>query len=351
MRTRIVLAALLFSPVLAQAQGGVTLYGVFDAYAGSARSTANGDAARSNAVINSGGLTTSYWGIKGSEKLDGGLSAVFAVEGFFRGDTGESGRRPNDPLFARSAFVGLQGAFGRLTVGRQTTLLYASAGKFNPFGTSTPFSPTVMQLYRPLGSIYASAPLAGDTKWSNTVRYSAPLVAGVHADAMYQASETSGANGGHNRGYAASLARAFGKLQAGAAYQRLNLQTAGDGHEQQAWNASVAYAVHGIKPYLQWYRIRDRFNDTVRDLRHNIVVAGASVGWLGGRVLAAYGHTATSYGNPALAAARRNTWSLGYDYPLSRRTDVYAALKRDRAHRGALHNSDELLGVGMRHAF
>jgi predicted porin len=348
MRTTALLAALCCCPALASADTGASasVYGLIDAYGASARTSVNGVSQGRSTLVQSGGMTTSFWGIKGSEQLGGGTSVVFALESFFRGDTGEQGRNGTDSLFARNAYVGLDGRYGRLTVGRQSSLLYIAAGAFNPFGTSTPFSPTIMQVYRPFGTIYASAPLAGDTAWSNAVRYSAPEVGGLRADLMVEASEgSSGADRKRNRASAGTLTYLRGKLGMVAGYQRMHLDQNADGHVQDALHVGASYDAGVIKPFLQWYRIRDRF-DALPNGRHRIGLAGATVPVPGGSVLASYGRTLTDgSGRPD---ARRESWALAYDYVLSKRSDVYASVKRDRVEPS---RTEDLLGLGIRHKF
>ena len=86
----------------AHAQSNVRLYGLTDMWVGQVKNSALG----TQMVANSGGMTTSYWGMGGTEDLGGGLKAVFALEGFIRTDEGNSGRFNGDPMFARSAYIG-----------------------------------------------------------------------------------------------------------------------------------------------------------------------------------------------------------------------------------------------------
>jgi predicted porin len=44
----------------------------------------------------------------------------------------------------------------------------------------------------------------------------------------------------------------------------------------------------------------------------------------------------------------RNTWAISYDYPLSKRTDVYAAVLSDRASR---MSTGTTIGGGLRTQF
>ncbi|WP_197322730.1 porin, partial [Ralstonia solanacearum] len=68
----------------AHAQSSVTLYGQVDAWVGAQKGF---DSSRAG-VVNPGGMSTSYWGLKGSEDLGNGLKSLFALEAFFRPDTG-----------------------------------------------------------------------------------------------------------------------------------------------------------------------------------------------------------------------------------------------------------------------
>ncbi|MFT7940670.1 porin, partial [Salmonella enterica] len=69
-------------------------------------------------VVGSGGMTTSWWGMKGQEDLCGGLKVDFQLTAFMRVDTGSPGRFDGDPYFSRDANVGLSGGFGTVRLGR-----------------------------------------------------------------------------------------------------------------------------------------------------------------------------------------------------------------------------------------
>lgn len=349
MRTRIVVAALSFGPALVWAQTNVGIHGLVDAYAGSSRSGGQGG----SGVIESGGMSPSFLGIHGSEGLGHDLRAVFALEGYFRANTGQQGRTDNDPLFSKDAYAGLAGSFGWLTLGRQTALLYTGGSLFNPFGNSTVFSPALLQLYQSLGDIYPTSPLAGDISWSNTVRYSAPAYRGLSADLMVQVPDqsSSASRNSRNRSLAATLRYQFRKLDTTVGYQHVNLEADADGHKQEAGNVGVAYNFGPVKPFVQFYRIWDRFNAGASNDRHDIWVVGASLPLRVGSLLAGYGRTTTRYNLPGQGNARRTTWSLGYDLPLSSRTDVYAVARRDVAKRDLLRANDEVAAVGIRLQF
>ncbi|MFM2449944.1 MAG: hypothetical protein RIS44_2394, partial [Pseudomonadota bacterium] len=88
-----------------QAQSSVTVFGLVDASIG--RFQLPGGA--SITAVESGKMTTNNWGMRGTEDLGGGLKASFSLDGFFRADVGAQGRFNGDPMFTRSAWVGLIG--------------------------------------------------------------------------------------------------------------------------------------------------------------------------------------------------------------------------------------------------
>jgi predicted porin len=67
-------------------------------------------------------------GVKGKYHLDGGLTAIYKLEWQVNVDDDSK-----DSLTARNQWVGVQGGFGELTVGRSDTPLKVSQGKFDLF--------------------------------------------------------------------------------------------------------------------------------------------------------------------------------------------------------------------------
>ena len=76
--------------------------------------------------------STSRWGIRGVEDLGGGLRATFNLESGINADTGASANAVT--YFDRASTVGLAGAWGGVTLGRQNTILADSAGSVDPIG-------------------------------------------------------------------------------------------------------------------------------------------------------------------------------------------------------------------------
>ena len=104
----------LFAASAAHAQSSVQLYGQVDEWVGATKFP-DGDRAWN---VGGGGMSTSYFGMKGSEDLGGGYKTVFALEAFFRAQNGNYGRFQGDTFFARNSYVGIESPYGTFTAGR-----------------------------------------------------------------------------------------------------------------------------------------------------------------------------------------------------------------------------------------
>ena len=329
-------AALLALTALgAQAQSSVTMFGLIDLSIGSNKAPGG----TSQTGVDSGKMTTSYFGMRGSEDLGGGLSAVFRLEGFLLADTGASGRFPGDTLFSRTASVGLSSkTYGTLTLGRNTTPLFISTVSFNPFGDSYGYSPSTRHYF-------TSGTATGDSAWNNSALYSSPdfggfkfgLIGAVAAPNSSGAGSTNGSNWGANVGYAA------GPLSTALVYQSVKKDETRSvppavQADTRTWQLNGAYDFNVVKAFAQYGEVKNTtFTNTYR-----ISELGARVPVGAGAVLVAWGRVAPKTGDD------RNTVSLGYDYNLSKRTDVYAVAMRDKI--DGL-SSGQSYSVGIRHRF
>lgn len=125
-RTILSAAVLCVLATPAAAQSGVVAYGAIDL--GIARER---DAAGAVVGVNSGMMNGSRLGLKGSEDLGKGWSAIFTLENGFAADAGVLAQ--GGLLFGRQAFIGLAGKFGTLKMGRQQTPVYRNNDVFDPF--------------------------------------------------------------------------------------------------------------------------------------------------------------------------------------------------------------------------
>lgn len=164
------------------AQSSVTLYGLIDIginYVNSAQVGHNADgslAGRSLVSMSDGntrGLAGSRWGLKGSEDLGGGLSAIFTIENGFSLNSGTLGQGGAE--FGRQAFVGLSTSFGTVTAGRQ----YDTQADF-----ITPFSPS--QIVGISGALPGDIDGLGHTRrTNNAIKYLSTTYHGITFGGMY----------------------------------------------------------------------------------------------------------------------------------------------------------------------
>jgi predicted porin len=192
----------------AHAQSNVQVYGLIDA---GIESLNHANASQGSVVkVVSGGKNTSRWGLRGTEELGGGLKAVFGLEGGILLDTGNA----DGALFKRQAFVGLDGSFGRVVIGRSFTSTYDFVILFDPLG------------YAPNYSWATSSNATGPSKYGmttafdNLVKYS-----GSTGEFKYGATIGLGEQAGNaadSRKYALAGSWTHAGLGVMAAYEQVN---------------------------------------------------------------------------------------------------------------------------------
>lgn len=295
----------------AMAQSSATVYGLMDMSAGQFQTAGTDKVWRAE----SGNMTTSFLGFRGSEDLGGGIKAIFRIEHFLRLDAGGAGRFNGDAFWARNAVVGLEGNFGTTTLGRNTTPLFVSTLIFNPFGDSFGFSPSIRHYF--LGAV------GGDTGWNNSIRYGSPNFGGATFSFVGNLGE--GAGIGKNLG--ANVLYFAGPFAATLAWQNVKnsyvAPPAGfDG--QTAWQLGASYDLKVVKLFGQYGNVDTKATTKVDTKLYQF---GASVPIGLGSILASYGNATIEVGT---SETTRKTFSLGYDYYLSKNTDVYAVVMNDK---------------------
>ena len=320
----------------AMAQSNVQLMGLADAYVGSMKMA--GDATRAN-KMGTGGMTTSWFGMRGTEDLGGGLKANVAFTGFFRLDTGSQGRFNGDNLFSRDANVSLAGGFGTVMLGRGLAPNFLPTVLFNPLGDSFGFSPLIIHNNVNLGTRFARNN-PSDTGWSSEVLYSTPTMGGLRANVHYALTGVAG-----KKNIGGNLLYAAGPLGLTAYYERdqltnPNTSVFADGSTKTVWMLGGSYDAKIVKGFVTYGESKSNLATTPKQTTFSL---GASVPvGPNGKILAAYANSKPDNGN------RRQTTTVGYDHFLSKRTDVYAMLMNDRL---TTFSSGTSLALGVRHRF
>ncbi|HXH01751.1 MAG TPA: porin [Candidatus Competibacteraceae bacterium] len=227
-------------------------------------------------------------GVKGSEDLGGGLSAIYHYE--FGVDAADSGN-----IGGRLAYVGLRGGFGEFTIGRQWTPLNNALDS-----VTDDFNGTLS------GAAYNASGINGTGRVGNQLIYTTPDFAGFTAQVglVVDGSDTGPDNEDADIWMINGVYQ-NGGLFVGAGYQ------ADERAEQDTWGVGAGYDFDfGL--YLGGLYMSNE--DT--DVQSYDLLAKYT---FGGNVLrASWGRVDPDEGEEA------DTWIVGYQYNLSKRTRVWA---------------------------
>jgi len=348
------MASTLFVATAAHAQSSVTLFGLIDTgvvYQNNARVTPSSATSpgASSWSMQSGNVFTSRWGLRGTEDLGGGLSAIFWLENGFNVDTGAL--KNGGDLFGRQAWVGIRSTqYGSLTLGRQYDLLVDYVAPLSATGSG--FGGNLA------AHVYDNDNLNNDLRLNNSIKFSSVSYGGFKAGAMYAFSNQSG-NFSNNSAYSLGASYTYGPLNVAAAYLEINRTaqpdlanatgavSTGDGDQlttggrQQIYGAGAQYKFGKSSVGVVWtHSVTDNITGLFQD-------GSTSVGALGGTVMkfdnfeingryfvrsdlslgASYTYTTGEFAGASKgftsAAPHWNQVMAQADYLLSERTDIY----------------------------
>jgi predicted porin len=264
-KTLLALAALAAASA-SYAQSSVTLYGVVDVSLESVK----GD--KTVTRVSSNNLSTSRFGLKGTEDIGGGTKANFNLESGISVDTGAQGN--STKFWDRAAWVGLAGSFGDLRLGRIDSAIGDIAGNV-----------LSAQAYDDLVLVNTRAGASSKyRRVDNAITYFLPtVVPGLTASLQYStgtgtpvAGETAGSNEG--KAYGLSVKYAAGPLSAGIGYLNARDESAGTAVKDKA-NATLGYVGYdfGVAKVTAYYDAETR--PTVGDTTNNrrLTVLGTKV--------------------------------------------------------------------------
>ncbi len=326
----------------------VQLYGVVDT--GLRYTHFDGDAAAAgyDAVdkfeMKSGQQSGSRFGFKGTEDLGNGLTVGFILENQFNSDDGSLS--DSDHFFRREASLFLEGGFGKIAMGRIGSInngvsSWAQFGMLSAFGTSWDYSAQ-------MGTWAVGAGI-----WDNMIAYQTPTFAGFTVYAQYGMGSNNNENeSSSDRYYALGAKYAHGPLNLYLAVDSINYQTADltgvnaddiDDSLTVTFGGNYDFEVVKLFAGAQYYdeaKISTAFGLLDSADYNATTYAGKFKGWslgvsasipaAGGQVLVGAGYMDAEAADSQKAAKddELTRWvvSAGYDYPLSKRTNVYGIL-------------------------
>ncbi len=332
-KTLIALAALAATGAV-MAQSSVTLYGVVDV--GFASVNNSGAGSTDNTGLTSSNMTTNRLGFRGTEDLGGGLKAKFQIETSLAADAPAA-----SSIGDRGAWVGLEGGFGEVRLGREYSTTFWSGFLFSPFGTGGVgngfgFANRVVAH----GATGQANPI-----WnSNAITYSTPRMSGFQAHAQYAFDEVAAANNDAGRSAGVRLNYSAGPLMAELAYSKTEGgATLVDNPATTTVNEAISplfavgtsadhkSVVGGISYDFGVAKLMANFGQE----KANVTATGAYVGKatnfeIGAIAPVGPGRLRVSYNSTKIDAVVLATdpkitkFAVGYIYDLSKRTAVYA---------------------------
>ena len=307
--------------------------------------------------MGSGQSTGSRFGVKGTEEISEGLKVAFVLEHGFNFDDGSAG--DDDRMWNREASLQLiSDTYGTLALGRMGTIK-SDAGTFalfadrtNPFGTGWSNFPGV-----------GSGMFAGqDSRMDNMITYKSPTFAGTTVYAQY----SMGGNGDDEMTHRANRYAALG-----VDFVSGNLELVGvvdwtdeaygdipdyadsyvnkDREDQYTINLGGSYDFGVVKTYLSaeyfknandvagivsvvddaisndWTESKTDFSwgNYADQFKGYSVALGGNVPAFGGNFVMSVGYTDAEEENLNMDVTAYSA-TLGYTYPLSKRTNLYA---------------------------
>ncbi|VVE54896.1 porin [Pandoraea terrae] len=378
MRTTYLKATVIASCAIAShahAQSTVTLYGIVDT---GFMYIHNSGGQSTQLLMASGTESGSRWGLRGSEDLGSGLSAIYQIENGFSSTSGSLGQ--GGRMFGRQAYVGLSnaGSWGTVTLGRQ----------YDPLIDRV--QPVQGDNY--LGGFFSSP---GDidnadnsVRINNAIKWSSPNWSGLQLSAMYSSGGVAGAVGS-GQTYSGAAAYTNGPLAVAAGFFHVDngngslaqrAKTSADSLFNSSVNAayasarSVNIARAGGRYTLGDFTLGGYYSYS----QYNPDAASVftqSEKYHNGSVYAVWQATPsllTEIGYNYLrslgdSSAKYHQFSIGADYNLSKRTDVYTVASYGHATGqngagpaqavigsidvNAGKNSQAIVTVGLRHRF
>lgn len=368
----------------ASADTSVTLYGRVDGgieyqqFKGTDPSTGESYKGTKTGMAN-GIMGGNRWGLKGAEDLGDGLQAVFVLEsGFNLNDGSGSG-------FSRQATVGLKSsAWGQLDFGRQTSV----SSKY------------LANVASPFGAVWGQASVGSafsainNVRYDNMIMYQTPKFSGFQFGVGYsfnasgtQRFKTSGSDEPNTRAWTTGVRYANGPVEAALSYDQFKSPEDGTstdvgvhGVTVKSWNLAGAFDFDVVKVHAGFGQTRDGWFKTVSALRAYTVPGNAAPRQSGdtwanegfkvnsytlglsapvganGKILASWvmadpKNSGTRSGWAGRDLEKQQTYSLGYTYKLSKRTNLYALGSYARHVNFANDLKATQFALGVRHQF
>ncbi len=350
------IAGAIAAPAAMAADDGVTIYGQLDMSFDSIRTNS---AATADGTLNRISSNASRIGFKGKEDLGNGNFASWQIEQQIDMDGGTAAGASGTTWATRNTYVGLGGGWGEVRMGNHDTPHKMSTAPLDIF------IDTAGDYNNVIGN--ANGTVKFDTRLANAIAYISPNFSGL---TLALATGTLNENG--TQATPDPKAVSFGAMYSnGPIY-------VGYGYEKVSKNGTVTGADDATDQKLGVGYSFDMGKVAV--VYDKMSTSGGTIGgstdadrtawYLNGQINAGVGAVKLAYGkmNDGKSAADTGAkwWALGYDYPMSKRTKLYAVYTKTTNNSGATYAVGSKVGsyyapgagedpstvsLGIRHSF
>ena len=302
-----------------------------------------------DSTVNRLSSNSSRLGVRGTESLGGGLNAIFQIESSINGDSTTGG------LGNRETFVGLQGSWGKFTMGN----FLAPLDDLHPiFGNA----PTLTTSILSTAALWAQGPLnkaqgGFDARLANNLRYDSPNWSGFTGALQYSTRDSSGTadanatvsgNAGdhpselrHANVIGGNLIYANGPWNAGLAFERNNKVRCPTCNDTD-WSITGAYDFgtimqgFGLRLAAVYEKTKYELDTLVPgggDLKRDFWGVSGTIPVGGGKVYLFWGRAGEGKGGAPVGSAvgglvkgpdtKADQYEVSYSYSLSPRTLLY----------------------------
>lgn len=351
MKKSLIALAVLAASGAAMAQSSVQLYGIVDAFVGTTQDTIKTPGSKSQTVVESGGLKSSRWGMKGSEDLGGGLKAGFKLEQRFKSDTGAL----DGVNFKGESSINLSGNFGTVALGRMGTPYDDLRGKTNAIADTN---------LSPVGDTIKNAKADYTDKTDNTVAYVSPTFNGFSGAVAVSFGENKTNVADATQHSSLKLQYANGPLLVGYGFQKEESQVmtvatptapsvATGQTDDKTFNLLAASYDFGVAKLVGGYQTMELESKGIKQGDNDSLYFGVQAP-VAKNINVYFGYAGSEYDAVTGTDYKTSGYTLAANYVLSKRTDAYIGykhIKKENDTSGADLGKVKTLAVGVRHAF
>lgn len=344
------------------AQSSVTVYGRLNMAMEYSRASTATDGTHLGSVVRMTNYR-SVFGLRGEEGLGGSFKAVWQIESNLSIDTGEG------QIASRNSRVGLQGDYGLLFMGHWHTPYTESTMAYDPYYPTTAGYMALMGNGSTSSSDNVQDTSSFDRRQKNILQYRSPQLAGVSVWLGWGLPEEKNTVARNPALYSAAVVYENGPLNATAAYE-IHQHYQAAGRNDDALKFGMSYQLFPgtrIAAVYEHLHYRTDTGDLQRNGYYASLVQQVGTGSLRvGFALAANGtgsstDTVGFFRSGAETGATQLT--VGYDYPLSKRTALFVYYSRINNKKNAIYDfainelgvsagaDPQTVALGMRHYF